>query len=441
MATASVVRPATIREQHHERADTDRAISAKMMQNSAILLAIAPTITVAVYLFPAERLPDWWANWVNVIAPLTGIGATVAAALAYTFFACKPTAEKVDSLSFSHIHARLEALEARLNVLCPAGGVGPTSGQDMATTCSVACEEARAHLDAIGHNLRSAGAKWVLGTGYLDLWGQMHALEEALLLVSPDEEIVATALSDEMRLKGSAIVNSDDFLAKLRWATCALGGRQYLTPAPPPPVVDENWTPTAEERAHARLVVRDVHRAINEFRDNGLDGLIRARNSLIWTGTLTMLTIFALLALAILANVGPAAVSAGVTFYLVGALIGLFSQLRTDSGLDARFEGDFSLARARLFYVPVLSGIAAVGGVVLTTMLYASLTGTTLTSNDVPEGAIFPPLQDIFNLRVEQAGIVIAAIFGLTPGLLVDRLQDQANRYLKDLQSTEAHAH
>ena len=35
-------------------------------------------------------------------------------------------------------------------------------------------------------------------------------------------------------------------------------------------------------------------------------------------------------------------------------------------------------------------------------------------------------------------GLVIAAVFGLTPGLLIDRLQGQANQFKADLRSTNA---
>jgi hypothetical protein len=48
------------------------------------------------------------------------------------------------------------------------------------------------------------------------------------------------------------------------------------------------------------------------------------------------------------------------------------------------------------------------------------------------------PLRNIFDLGAYPFGLIIAAIFGLTPGLLIDRLRWQTEQYKLDLQSTEA---
>lgn len=47
-------------------------------------------------------------------------------------------------------------------------------------------------------------------------------------------------------------------------------------------------------------------------------------------------------------------------------------------------------------------------------------------------------LEDIFDLHKNMIGLLLAAVFGLTPGLLFDRLQQQSEKYKTDLKSSEA---
>jgi hypothetical protein len=49
-----------------------------------------------------------------------------------------------------------------------------------------------------------------------------------------------------------------------------------------------------------------------------------------------------------------------------------------------------------------------------------------------------PKLTDIFDLTKNLFGLVVAAVFGLTPGLLFERLQQQADRYKADLKSSRS---
>jgi hypothetical protein len=278
-----------------------------------------------------------------------------------------------------------------------------------------------------------------------------------------------------MRLKNSRISNSDDLLGKLRWAVAILGGRDYLTPAPQlREIRKDELTPQA--RARALIVVSNVRRAINRCRSTNLDALVRVRNLMMWTGALTLLFVYAILAIAVVCDVGEKAVASGVAFYVVGALVGLFNQLRSDSGSSAPIEGDFGLARARLYFVPVHSGIAAVLGVLFSVVLSASLDEPVLdfaqppvhvanipaaratdlggAENDETPGGQdagdvdaddtetgdreIPPLPAIFDLQQNRFGLLVAAIFGLTPGLLVSRLQGQANQISSDLRSVTA---
>jgi len=48
-----------------------------------------------------------------------------------------------------------------------------------------------------------------------------------------------------------------------------------------------------------------------------------------------------------------------------------------------------------------------------------------------------PSLGDIFDLRENLIGLLVAAVFGLAPGALFNRLQQQADRYNADLKSSQ----
>ena len=53
---------------------------------------------------------------------------------------------------------------------------------------------------------------------------------------------------------------------------------------------------------------------------------------------------------------------------------------------------------------------------------------------------VLPHLGNIFNLDDRPFGLVLAAIFGLSPTVLISRLQQEAEKYKADLKSTESPA-
>jgi hypothetical protein len=59
-------------------------------------------------------------------------------------------------------------------------------------------------------------------------------------------------------------------------------------------------------------------------------------------------------------------------------------------------------------------------------------------AGDRPASEQIPPLKYIFNLDNNIMGLVVAAVFGLTPGLLFEQIQKQAEKYKTDLRSSEA---
>lgn len=211
----------------------------------------------------------------------------------------------------------------------------------------------------------------------------------------------------------------------------------------------------------ARAILREVRRTLNEFRDERWAGLLRLRNRLLATLTLTGLVTYVLLGFAMNGRPSNAPadplqdpILAAAAFYLVGAIVGLFNRMYGESSEDAAIE-DYGLSRARLLLTPILSGLAAVGGVLITAMLIGSINGAVLTPGAEGSPPVTTPAetsagdsaplslphpQDVFNLQQYPFGLVIAAIFGLTPGLLISRLKKESDSYKVDLQMSEGNS-
>jgi hypothetical protein len=287
---------------------------------------------------------------------------------------------------------------------------------------------------------RAGLLEWVMGTGYIRLWQQIHRLQEATILFGPVDRVIAAGLDDETRLQGSNIDNRDLLLGRLREALtvvmAAAGvGPAYLPRTPAPPAVAP---PTRNDELVARAVLRDVRRAIEEFRDERRLGLVRARNQLMRTVLVTNIVLLGILALALEVGAPPRALIAAAAFFLVGAMMGLFNRLYLDAGAETAIE-DYGLSTARLLHTPLFSGLAAVGGVLVVPMLSVLVNpdGSSATSSGV-SGLSVPALTTIFNLDTRPFGLVIAAVFGLSPGVLISRLQQEAERFKSDLKSSQA---
>jgi hypothetical protein len=129
--------------------------------------------------------------------------------------------------------------------------------------------------------------------------------------------------------------------------------------------------------------------------------------------------------LAIASGAGDEVLRGGLACFTVGALVGVFGRLYAEFGNDTAVD-DFGLSAMRQIAAPMLSGIAAVVGVGLAVHVAAPI-------SQVP-GPLIP---DPFNLSTNATSLVTAAVFGLTPGLLIDRLRQQSDRFKTNLRSTE----
>lgn len=363
------------------------------------------------------------------------------------------------------VYGDLRELLTDLSARIPETPPCPTDPVTMA-----AYHQAIAHRDAIAAELGSTdGAiRWVSATGYTNVWKSIHRLQEALIIFDTQDEVIAGALRDEWRLKGSGIDQADEVMTTLRYALTGFG-------LPPVPGMVPPLPPPSPERARALL--SKVRYVIDEFRDTRREGLVRARNRLLGTGLMAGLATNLLLAFVILAlhddvDQRTRIVTAGVLFF-VGAIIGLFNRLYLDGHTDTGVE-DFGLSTARLISTPLASGLAAVFGVLVSVLLpglldgvlpvstppaatpatsaitapspqatLSGLSGQVVPLASQPAPAAQPPaktvsLGDVFDVQRYPFEVVLAAIFALTPGLLITRLQRQTDKFKADLTSTQA---
>jgi hypothetical protein len=291
----------------------------------------------------------------------------------------------------------------------------------------MACKEVLDCRDAICKKLVKKSLKWVTATGYINLWQEMHNAEEAMMDIVPREDVIAEALYDESRIQDSKLDTSDDLLQKLRVAVTVLdpSAKAYLQSPPTnsqglndlPKVPPPTGVAPVPEEMQPRSILREVRHTLNEFRNDRWEAIVRVRNQFVCTTILTGLTLYALLQFAILAGATRQAIISATAFYLVGALVGLFGRLYNESQTSKSVD-DYRLSLARLVATPLYSGLAAVGGVVVTQQVTS--------------------LAILFDPTKLLPGLIVAAGFGLTPGLLINTLQKQTETYKNDLKSTAA---
>jgi hypothetical protein len=216
----------------------------------------------------------------------------------------------------------------------------------------------------------------------------------------------------------------EELIDRLHTADEAIG-----TPSVGSPTGMLRWLPRISRARNKpnTQAVREVRHALNDYRDSRIDGLVRAKNRLTRTTMMTSFTAYLLLLLAIALGAPPASIAAAAIFFLVGALIGLFAQLRSDASIEEAVE-DYGLTAARLRQTAVASGLAAIAGVLLTAI--AIDTTATVAQNST--------LQSIFNIGTSPGQLLIAAVFGLSPQLVIERLTAEADAYRQELAATEA---
>jgi len=305
--------------------------------------------------------------------------------------------------------------------------------------------------------LTPAGLLWALGTGYIDAWSLLHHAEEALIEFASVPAVIRGAMHDKLAIQGSAISGKDELLGKLMQAvkvldpTAGVYFKEYhphtgtaldevaeaFTKKSLQQMLAQHGLESDEATKHgpkastlARIALREVRSTLSSFRDKSWEGMVRARNRLLTAIAVTGAGTHILLGMAILSSGAPAghpptAFIAATAFYLIGAVTGLFGRFYKESVAGSAVD-DFGFSAARLIATPLLSGLAGIGGVLVTAMVAALGSGC-----HVPV-----MLTDIFKL--DPRLLIAAAIFGLTPNLLIKGLQEKAEKFESDLQSSKA---
>ena len=448
------------------------AYTAALVWTAIAVNGIAAIITVTAYIAQYNTPPPWNQR-LNDLAVLIGaISALTVWPMLALICSRSAAADRANTRAYAAILSRLSEINAELNALAQF-----TSDFEKDALKHIAYKEVTAHRDFIARQLGQklvpigggpeyslelseegpdTGLRWVLATGYIDLWNRIHRAEEALILLEPREMVIGEALHDEFRILDSGIKTEKDLVIQLQGVRAFLSTFHSFEPIQFENRLPGALAPTTPQREaqpgtglsadqqvqaerEARDVVRHVRRVLNEFRDDSREGLVVTRNRLIRTGTLCGLTSYVLMALAIVMGAPVQGIVAASAFFLVGAIINLFNQLRLEAQSDKAVD-DYGLSTARMVHRPLFSGLAAIGGVVfvafVTDVMINSQSPSTRTIDVANGGQSILSL--IFDLKAFPFSLILAAVFGLTPDLLVLGLREQTEQLKRNLQVTTA---
>jgi hypothetical protein len=389
--------------------------------------------TVLLHLVFEDNLNGAYAQFAGDLAVLLGL---IVAFCIWWVFAYRyrryATAVSASQRNYNGLRERFGQLKNRVQYACPEGyEAGNQLPTDILKTRQQALAYARELCNEIEQGLEGKGEPWTTGLGYIELWHRVHRAEEALVKVEPHIEALGGAMRDESRLTNATMDNKESLLERLRCAVALLddsGTDIYLSYVDEPETssLTKEGLATPNTRAKALKILSEVRYEINNFRDNALEGTVHARNRLRHTSVVLGIAAYALLGLAIFADAPNTIIIWVVTYFLVGAIIGLFARAQGEWSANTAVD-DFGLSSARLIHTPWLSGLAAVGGVLITSILDSHL----LSNN--PDTAT---LDAIFQNRPSL--LIVAAVFGLTPDLVIRRLTQQVDKYKEDLESTQS---
>jgi hypothetical protein len=254
--------------------------------------------------------------------------------------------------------------------------------------------------------LNCNGLPWVSYTGYVSMWDRINKIDEAMIGVLPCQTVIESANYDELSLTDSGVPGSNDLLTLLDKAIATLSS----DPTSPSAVNNGQVSQQSEQKARANI--RKVKSALHKFTNERWDGLVRARNQLMVTAFLTTFFTYILVIIAILANVPRMNTIDAMVFYFLGAIVGLFGRLFDERNADTVMD-DYGLSMARIIVTPLISGLAALVGVLFVT------TSSTIDT--------------IYNITLQN--LVFAAVLGFAPNILINSLQSKSEEIKGQIKS------
>jgi hypothetical protein len=427
-----------------------KAYGSSLVITSVAFPILAIGATVCFYLAPPvafQMLPKN-SNW---YAPVYGFIAACIICLIFAAFRSRfSTVSGANMYIYQELMNRYHDLSARL---CYQAQVHKNTQNDQLPPYQLkAFNIAQNDFDKL-HNILfndRAGIQWTLGSGYVNAWHLVHRTQEALVGVETIEEVIGEVVHDIRAIQKSPISDSKDLIRKMLQAVNdlrpeamvyfdELRADKYYTDVFPPhsnvDLADSNPMEESSAQTHkteqlAREAIRQVKHALNIFQDSLRRTLVRGRNIIYIAIALTSFITYVFLCAVILWSTGPLPIGSVTVYYMIGAITGLFVRFynEANSKNDDAPPDDYGLLISRLIATPLLSGLAAVGGVLVTATLPV-LSGQGL--NGAPE------LSTILNGNVSLEYLIAAAIFGYAPNLIVGSLQQRASKYSTDLQSSK----
>jgi len=368
------------------------------------LFLVATIITAVVYFAPLKVLDTVLpAYWMSV---LLGLSITLVLWLLFSFFTRdRTTFNLANALISSRLKSRLLTLSALIH---------SWEGNGIVSENEPHVEQVYEYFGSINH-LDQGGSVWVLGTGYLEIGQFLDRAEEAMIEFAPEAEVIREAIFDEVCLEGSAIGAREDWLNKLRTAVQKLDSSAGIYMKPFTIQANVQASSPYAEQAGARSALSSVKRALNSYRYDLWEALVRLRNQLLSVTLIVTLFTYVLLCFAILSGTSAAAIMAITIFYFLGVFSGLFSRLSTESRAG-HIGDDYGVTMACIVLTPIMSGLSAIVGVLIVAM------GISLLHSPLK-------LESVYD-ATRALNVLAAAVFGLFPNLLVNTIQRQSSRYV-----------
>jgi hypothetical protein len=373
---------------------------------------LAALITLLVYLSHSPLPTVTFFNWLlpgNIVIIILGLIITLVLwlllAIPCQHFA---TAEGGRPSDYAKLQRKYKVLKKQLEVVNDVANTATPTAHDKATIADI-----ESNLDNYNNMLNRNGLPWVLYTGYVSMWDQINKVDEAMVGLLPRETVIESANYDELRLK-----DSDDpeiqYLFKLLHEANGTLSSDSKDPKqssdPPSPSATNNVQVFQQSKQKARADIRTVKSALNNYTNERWDGQVRARNQFMGTAFLTTLFTYMLVIIAILANVLPINTIHAMVFYFLGAIVGLFGRLFEERNADKVID-DYGLSMTRIIVTPLISGLAALVGILILTSAQATIYD--------------------FNLP----NLVFAAVLGYAPNILISTLQNKSEEIKGEIKS------
>jgi hypothetical protein len=434
-----------------------RAYGGSLVITSVAFPIIASGATICFYLAPQIALPflpirsQWYAPVYGFLT--TCIVCLLIAALRSRF----STANGANIYIYEELKNRHSELEARLSVVnihdkksaatSPQNDESDDNARYRIEASRRACKTYENLHQSLFHN--HSGLEWTLGTGYVNAWHMVHRTQEALVGVETLQEVIGDVVHDIRSIQNSAMPDSKVLIRKMLQAVKDLcpeamvyfdelrADKYYTDLFPPQTGIDladstklEQPGQTDQLKEIARETIRQVKHALNVYQDSLRHKLVQGRNYTYIAIALAGFITYLLLCFVILWNTTSVAIGTATAYYMIGAITGLFVRFynETNGKNDTAPPDDYGLLLSRLIAIPLLSGLAALGGVLVTATLPA-LSGQS--------GQKVTELGTIFNGTVTIEYLLAAAIFGYAPNLIVGNLQQRTQRYSIALQNSK----